>query len=63
MIPKRVKKTQSSPNLANVCVHKNDIALANFPKIKFGKILVKRNVNYKIWLLDKASDVKILKCV
>lgn len=31
MTPKRAKNTQSSPNLANVCLHIKEAAFANFP--------------------------------
>lgn len=31
MIPNRARNTQSSPNLAKVCLHRNEIALASFP--------------------------------
>ena len=34
IIPNNAKKTQSSPNLANVCFHRKDIVFANLPKHK-----------------------------
>lgn len=38
MIPKRARKTQSSPSRANVCFHRKDMDFASFPVKNFKQL-------------------------
>lgn len=54
--PNSARKTQSSPNLANVCLHRNDIAFANLP------IKVEKS-NYSLTKLKSIDSKKAFESV